>query len=187
MSQQQNTKQSRHINLPHLFEISLLLDTYDDIFSDFDPRPYGQRALSDDFLLEAHKASRDKPSGKIELQLLMPAAQRNAQQENTIKRRLREHFRRHALLLAKEKHQQIKQGIFFTIAGVLTMFLTTLVMFTQQTKNFLFSFLVVLLEPAGWFLFWEGLRQAIFEHKSIQPNLTFYEKMSKCDIYFSSY
>ena len=27
-------------------EISILLDTYDDIFSDFDPRPYSQRALS---------------------------------------------------------------------------------------------------------------------------------------------
>ena len=33
-------------------EISLLLDSYDDIFSDFDPRPYNQRALSQDFLAE---------------------------------------------------------------------------------------------------------------------------------------
>lgn len=41
-------------------EISLVLDTYDDIFSDFDPRPYGERALSSDFLDEAKKAARDK-------------------------------------------------------------------------------------------------------------------------------
>ena len=44
-------------------EISLSLDNYDDIFSDFDPRPFSQRALSDDFLIEAKKASRDKVSG----------------------------------------------------------------------------------------------------------------------------
>ena len=31
-------------------QVSLVLDTYDDIFSDFDPRPYDQRALSGDFL-----------------------------------------------------------------------------------------------------------------------------------------
>ena len=34
-------------------EISLILDTYDDMFSSFDPRPYSQRALSEDFLSEA--------------------------------------------------------------------------------------------------------------------------------------
>lgn len=36
-------------------EISIWLDNYDDIFSDFDPRPYSQRSLSDDFLAEAKK------------------------------------------------------------------------------------------------------------------------------------
>jgi len=32
--------------LLQLSEISLIIDTYDDIFSDFDPRPYSQRALA---------------------------------------------------------------------------------------------------------------------------------------------
>ena len=31
--------------------ISLVLDSYDDLFSDFDPRDYSQKALSDDFLV----------------------------------------------------------------------------------------------------------------------------------------
>ena len=31
--------------LLEISEISLLLDSYDDIFSDFDQRPYAQRAL----------------------------------------------------------------------------------------------------------------------------------------------
>ncbi|MBI2151367.1 hypothetical protein HYU21_01420, partial [Candidatus Woesearchaeota archaeon] len=30
--------------------ISLVLDSYDDIFSDFDPRDYSEKALSEDFL-----------------------------------------------------------------------------------------------------------------------------------------
>ena len=36
--------------------ISIVLDSYDDLFSDFDPRPYRIRALSDDFLLECKKS-----------------------------------------------------------------------------------------------------------------------------------
>ena len=40
--------------------ISLILESYTDIFSDFDPRPYDQRTLSDDFLLECKKAVRRK-------------------------------------------------------------------------------------------------------------------------------
>ena len=38
-------------NLLKKGEISLLLDSYTGIFSDFDPRPYAERTLSDDFLL----------------------------------------------------------------------------------------------------------------------------------------
>ena len=38
---------------PAVGAVSLWLDTYEDIFSDFDPRPYGQRALSEDFVAEA--------------------------------------------------------------------------------------------------------------------------------------
>ena len=37
--------------------------TYDAMFSVFDPRPYAQRALSDDFLNEAKRAVRDRESG----------------------------------------------------------------------------------------------------------------------------
>ena len=35
--------------LLELAEISILLDSYDDIFSDFDPSPYSERTLSDDY------------------------------------------------------------------------------------------------------------------------------------------
>ena len=80
-------------------EISLILDTYDDIFSDFDPRPYEERALSDDFLLEAKKASRDKATGTIELIFMMPAGKRDTHKESLIKRRLRDHFRKHYISL----------------------------------------------------------------------------------------
>ncbi|PIU76093.1 hypothetical protein COS75_00785, partial [Candidatus Pacearchaeota archaeon CG06_land_8_20_14_3_00_35_12] len=79
--------------LLQMSEISLWLDHYDDIFSDFDPRPFSQRALSDDFLLEAKRASKEKISGAIEMQFLIPHDKRNKELENTIKKRLHDHFK----------------------------------------------------------------------------------------------
>ncbi len=76
--------------------ISLILDGYDDIFSDFDPRPYSERALSDDFLSECKKAARDKDE-KLELRLMVPGDNRNFKDELKIRKRLKTHFHRHFL------------------------------------------------------------------------------------------
>mgnify|MGYP001602887187 CR=1 FL=1 len=48
------------------------MSEYADIFSDFDPRHFSKRALSDDFLIEAQKASTDKNVGNVEIRLLFP-------------------------------------------------------------------------------------------------------------------
>ena len=75
--------------------ISLILEEYNDIFSDFDPRPYEHKALSDDFLTECRKAARDKDVHELELRLLMPKEIRNLDDEAKIKHRLHEHFHKH--------------------------------------------------------------------------------------------
>ena len=172
--------------LLHESEISLWLDSYQDIFSDFDPRPYSQKGLSEDFLSEAKKASIDK-SGGIELELLVPANKRDNVHEATIKKRLKEHFNKHYILLKKEINYTIVQGISFIVFGLILMFIATLILFNYGNSTILISFLIIVLEPGGWFLFWEGLGLVVFKSKTIRPNLVFYEKMSKSYIHFLSY
>jgi len=167
-------------------QISLGLDGYDDIFSDFDPRPYSQRALSDDFLIEAKKASIDKFSGTIELKFLVPKDKRSLAKEFIIKRRLREHFKRHFFLLEKETKDFLKLGWTFILCGLIVMFIASYILFYYKSTLIL-SFLIVLLEPAGWFLFWEGSHIILFESKEKKPDFEFYKKMSKCEITFLSY
>lgn len=167
-------------------DIPLWLDEYNDIFSDFDPRHYSERALSEDFLVELKRASADK-NEKFELLLLVPAGKRMHYDEVVIKRRMMEHFSRHYNLLHKEMHGIINRGLIVTVIGILLMFAATYLMFTYGEKTLLMSFAIVLLEPAGWFLFWEGLNQVIFESKKTTPDAKFYEKMSKCRISFMSY
>lgn len=167
-------------------EISLWLDSYEDIFSDFDPRPYSERALSQDFLGEANRASRDKNSGKLQLNILIPAGKRQKKHEELIKRRLHDHFRKHKEQLAEEKSKICRKGGMFTAFGVVTMFFATILLFKYQEESIFTSFMVVVLEPAGWFLFWEGLNLLLFESKREKTDLEFYQKMSKAEIKFLS-
>lgn len=168
-------------------EIGLALNDYGDIFSDFDPRPYSERALSDDFLFEAKKASREKVSGEIELKFLLSKDKRNLDHEQMIRKRLHEHFKKHHDMMHREVQQIMFRGISFVIVGIILMFIATLIMFKYSDKTILTNFLIILMEPGGWFFFWEGLNQVIFEAKKKRPDLEFYEKMSKCHISFFSF
>ena len=167
-------------------EISLWLDTYDDIFSDFDPRPFTQRSLSVDFLDEIKRASRDKASGQIELKFLMPDKDRKTEIEMQIKRRLKEHFKRHYEMQTSEKNTVFKHGLLTAGLGFLFMFAAVLLHYFIGEKM-LTTILTTLFEPAGWFLMFFGFDNAFYGVKRMQPEVEFYEKMSKAETSFISY
>ena len=166
-------------------EISILLDTYDDIFSDFDPRPYPQRALSDDFLLEAKKATMAR-SGAFQLRFMIPHHKRKLDHEVLVKKRLREHFRKHALLLEAEVARTKSQGWKMAIAGALMLVLAMLISVYGEEHLWTHA-LLVLLEPAGWFTAWTGLDEVYYTARAKKPDLEFYQKMMNVEILFISY
>jgi len=164
--------------------VSLILDSYEDLFSDFDPRPYSEKAISDDFLQECKRAARDKEGG-FELELLVPQLKRNTTDEIVIKRRLKNHFQKHF----KQKHKEItrmrEEGILWVIVGCFFMATTTIV--KTYSASLLTNFLIILLEPAGWFSFWEGLAKIFIQSRKEKPEQSFYMKMADIDVSFSSY
>ncbi|MBI4981214.1 hypothetical protein HZC30_06710 [Candidatus Woesearchaeota archaeon] len=168
-------------------EISLWLDNYNDIFSDFDPRPYAHRALSQDLLDEAKRATREAPSG-IELRFLIPNPQRNLQHEFMIKKRLREHFRKHSARLEAEYKAIRKKGIIMAIIGMLLLTAATF-LYQHDGNKWWTSFLIVLFEPAGWFTIWIGLEKAfaVYEGSEHKLNRLFYQKMAKAEFKFEGY
>lgn len=180
----------KHHTLPvEIPEIVLRLEHYNDIFSDFDIRPYSKRALSIDFLDEIKRATSDKENGAVELIFHVPEKDRDEGMETTIRGRLVEHFKRHHHLLAEEKKRITKLGIWMVAMGVVCMVAATFVVFEDPSRNLLLSFLVVFLEPAAWFLLWEGMDQIIFNSKSLDAELNFYRRMSSPhgNIHFKSY
>jgi hypothetical protein len=168
-------------------EIYIRLAQYDDIFSDFDMRPYSRRALSVDFLGEIKRASIDKMAEGIELILHAPEKDRNESQEATIKERLAAHFKRHYQILQKDKWKVMRLGYSMVALGIVCMIIATQIIYRDPTDDLLLSFLVVFFEPAAWFLLWEGMDKMMFDSKEINPDLEFYKKMSEAVVHFKSY
>ncbi len=165
--------------------ISLILDSYDNIFSDFDPRDYSERSLSDDFLKECRKASIDK-NDKIILRLIIPKLKRNLIEEVLIKKRLKEHFLKHF----KEKKSELNKikfsGMMWFLLGTIIIIGSTF-LFPFREKNFINTLLFIISEPASWFFFWEGLTKIFITSKKTLPHYNFYRKMSKSEIHFFDY
>lgn len=167
-------------------EVSLILDTYDDIFSDFDPRPFVQRALSHDFLEEAKRATRDLPSGGIQLKFLIPYQLRNITTEIMIKKRLKEHFKKHHLQLTLDLKKLRTRGILMALFGVILILIATYLV-SLSAQNIILRFFEVVLEPAGWFTSWTGLEDIYWTGRDISKEHQFYNKMSESNIEFISY
>lgn len=171
--------------------ISLVLDSYNDLFSDFDPRPYSEKALSDDFLFECKKAAHER-KGTIELRLLIPAHRRKSHEESVIKKRLKDHFKKHFREEEKIIKGIKKEGLIWFFIGSIILVLSTFLyeyksQITSSYIRFLFDFLFIISQPASWFTFWEGLGKIFIVSKEEFPNYEFYKKMESANIYFLNY
>jgi len=168
-------------------EMALWLDSYDDIFSDFDPRHYSERSLSDDFLLEMKKVVKDRGRDNYELKFLLAPETRNQNVEPIIKERLHSFFGKQYQKYIKAKKKVVRRGVLLVSLGVILMFIASTLITIFGDHNFLFNFIVILLEPAGWFLSWEGLSDTLSRAEKISPEIKFYQKMSCSKISFISY
>jgi hypothetical protein len=159
-------------------EIYIRLEQYDDIFSDFDVRPFSRRALSSDFLEEIKRAANDKFDGGIDLILHVPGGSRNDAEEAIIAERLKGHFQRHFQILKKKKNKIIRFGLVMVALGIIAMIAATKLIYIDESSNAWLSFLHLFLDPVAIFLLWEGMDQIIFSSKNVEPELDFYRKMS---------
>jgi len=164
-------------------DIPLILNSYDDIFSGFDPRPYSQRALSKDFLIECQKASEDK-KGKIELKLILDKNKRKIKDEEMIIKRIKEHFSKHFIEKKKELFGMKLIGLAWFLAGCFLTAITAI--FMERNVSLFMKVLVNLAHPAGWFFLWEGMGKILIHSKDKKQEYLFHEKMNNAKISFVS-
>jgi len=167
-------------------EITIRLDTYEDIFSDFDPRPYSQRELSEDFLKEIQRRFMEDSRGRFEIHFTIPSSERDTREEALIKKRLREHFS----TMVVHENAFIKktraQGYQYIIAGAFVLLSDVFALAVLNESSIFYKILSVLIVPAGWYGMYTGMGKVIDEPAISVEKMLAYEKFEKANYIFLS-
>jgi len=177
--------EAKRLSQMHMSEISIITDDYEDVFSDFDPRSFEVRELSDDFIREVKRASKQK-GDHVELRVMVPKARRNQQMEDVIRHRISAHFKDGLHHVHSQLSKMRNKSIWYIAAGMVLMLLATYVA-SLDTQSFLSKFLFVFFEPAGWFIFWTGLEILFVKMADKNDDHEFYRKLANSEITFVSY
>ena len=167
-------------------QVSIWLDSYEDIFSDFDPRSFSERILSDDFISELKRLSREDEFGVGELRLLIPEKSRNEELEKTITKRLHTYFKRSNYFIFQRIKKSKEKGLLFAAGGIIMMLLASYIS-GIHSDSFWVKLLFVLFEPAGWFFVWTGMDNLFFSARQRSADLEFYTKLAKTKVIFASF
>lgn len=176
------------IQIKDFQEITVAIDMLDDIFSDFDPRPLHQRALSEDFLKEIQKFYRETSTGKMLVVFLGPVALKDLLEKNQLEKAIITHLHQEFKTRAQQAKKAIKSirttGLRFILFGA-----TLLVGLTLSQAFTLFPELGLklgteLLLPFGWFGMWEGFSHLVQTPYKLKEEATMYDKLSKAQYSF---
>jgi hypothetical protein len=166
-------------------DISIALDNYDDLFSDFDPRPYSTREISADLLKEIEGRVHKDVRGNFELRFFLPKVLRNEKKEEQITKRLQAYFKAEAKEIEQKDEHRKRSGFMFIAGGMAALFAYAY-LFAFIDLGPLASFLDPLLVPFGWFSTWEGLERLVRDSHKFENELTFYRKLAKANYIFLS-
>lgn len=160
-------------------EISIAIDSWDDIFSDFDPNPLEQRILSEDFLLELKKRYHETPRGSYLLTIYAPLSLKDESAERIVIKRLKQYFKFGHLSLKKEINAAARKGAIFVVVGVIFLGALTLVTYHKLLDMLTTELLGIVLMPLGWFGVWEGFSRIIEPSPLLKQDLELFGKLSK--------
>jgi hypothetical protein len=161
-------------------EIAIALDTYDDLFSDFDIRGYEERALSKDFLDELRVRLR-RHWGKSDLSIVfyVPVGLRSERDEVLVARRLGDFFAERRDHNAREDKKAKLKSLFFVAVGLALSIIANL--FAKQV-DFLPLFNDFLLIPS-WFFVWSGFDYFI-KREELGDKKRYYAAISRAALSF---
>jgi hypothetical protein len=160
-------------------EITIAIDTWDDIFSDFDPSPLEQRILSEDFLLELKKRYRETPRGSYMITIYAPVFLKDDASEHIVIKRLKQYFKLRHLAIEKEISRSIQKGFLFIVVGTIFLGFLTLLAYFKLVSVLGIELLGIVLMPLGWFGIWEGFSRIIEPSPLIKQDLEVFGKLAK--------
>ena len=131
--------------------ISVAIDSFDDIFSDFDPSPLTQRTLSEDFIHELRKRYRETKRGSYAITIYAPHSLKDEKAERMVIKRLKEYFNFRALQSKKQLGAIRLRGFIFAAGGILSLGVLILLTYYKLLSQLGIELIGIVLMPLGWF------------------------------------
>lgn len=167
-------------------ELKLWLDSYDDIYSDFDSRHYLKRRISEDFMHELDTSLKTKSEAVTDLFLLLPQNVRDAETEKVITISLKTFLINQYQQINDNYNKKIHSGLMWLALGIAIMTGNTYIGF-KGSHSFPLVAIKVLLEPAGWFMIWMSLDFLFYALKALKKERRYYKGLSKVNIHFTEW
>ncbi|MBU1087923.1 MAG: hypothetical protein KKD05_10485 [Candidatus Omnitrophica bacterium] len=164
--------------------IDIAIDTWDDVFSDFDPRSLSERTLSEDFMIELRQRSRETNEGDFIVTICAPETLRDKKTEQTVAKRLKRHFLHRSLLSRKVKARIRLRGIVFIICGICFLSFLTMAAYYKWFSDLMLNILGIVVMPLGWFGIWEGFSKIVDISPSYIQEEKFYTKLGMAQYRF---
>jgi hypothetical protein len=160
-------------------EIILALDSYDDIFDDFDMQGYIERALSADFVNVLNsRIKKTDLKEKIGVIFTIPKNRRDDKTEELITKRLTGHFVNMARYWEEKEKETSSFAMFLVALGLIFFIVGQLLI--HQFAPFFDEYLII---PA-WILTFYGLDKMLSDKPKASSKRQFYDAISKAKLTF---
>lgn len=171
--------------LDNINAIAIAIDTYDDIFSDFDPRDISRRDLSEDFIIELMGRHRQTPLGKYDIVLVAPKVIEDQSVEKKIVSRLNKYFHQKHARHTKAIHEIRAKGVLYIAAGMAILIALALFLnYYQNPDSMTFTIIGIMFTPLGWFGIWEGFSKIVDIPFKLANDTEAYKRFSKASYKF---
>ncbi len=165
-------------------EITIAIDSWDDVFSDFDPSPLENRILSEDFLSELKKRYRETKRGDFIITIYAPLSLKDETSERLVSKRLKQYFKFRHLSIQKEVNEAKLRGVVFVIFGITFLSFLTLATYYKIFNILTLELMSIIFMPLGWFGIWEGFSRIIDPPQLLKQDLELFSKLSKASYKF---
>ncbi len=159
--------------------ISIAIDTYDDIFSDFDPRDLTQRDLSEDFIIEITRRHRQDIKGKYDVVLVAPKSIEDPVAEKKIISRLNRYFNQKHARYVKAIHEIRIRGLIYIASGMALLIALTLLTYYRKLDTLTREIAGIMFMPLGWFGIWEGFSKIVDIPFKLESDTQVYRKLAR--------
>jgi len=171
--------------LKDLSEIGIVIDTWDDIFSDFDPSPLTERTLSVDFIEEVKKRYRERTTGNVYLTVYAPKELSSVTTEKIVLERIKSYFDFKVKDVTTDRKREIRRGVIFCLWGFCILVLFGAVENFRLFGPVLTDLFKWPIDVSGWFLMFEGFTFFAIPAKEFDKEFDLYSKLRDAEYRFS--